>query len=230
MKATREPVEATWQKSLKLVERIVIHGNLILETPTQLGNGDQDSLIDMPLLTDPLEGHALLTGASVAGALRSYLRTWTHGYRKPEEVQSAPERLFGFQPETDTGENPGTQSLLMTHDARATHAQSELRDGVSIDPKTRLAEGQKKYDITLLAAGTIFPLRFELLIPETEGGDLRTSLATALRGLQEGEIPLGGQKHRGFGRCRVQEWQVCRYDLRASSTGSIAIEMRIREG
>ena len=30
----------------------------------------------MPLLLDPLEGRALLTGSSIAGALRNYLRRY----------------------------------------------------------------------------------------------------------------------------------------------------------
>lgn len=69
-----------WLKSREIVDRIIIRGSLILETPTYFGAGDHDELVDIPLAVDPLEGKTLLTGASLAGALRSYLREYEHGY------------------------------------------------------------------------------------------------------------------------------------------------------
>lgn len=78
--------ERKW-KSREIVERIVIEGTLVLETPTSLGNGDTEGLTDMPLLTDPLEGRALLTGASIAGALRNYLRERLLNYEVTEESE-----------------------------------------------------------------------------------------------------------------------------------------------
>jgi CRISPR/Cas system CSM-associated protein Csm3 (group 7 of RAMP superfamily) len=84
---------------------------------------------------------------------------------------------------------------------------------VALNPKTRTAEDKKKFDFELLAAGTHFKLRFELLIPQGEKNDLLLGLAIALQGLQNGEIALGARKRRGLGRCRVKEWKVTRYDL-----------------
>ena len=59
-----------------LSKRIVITGTLVLDTPAHFGNGDAEGLTDMPLLYDPLDGSPLLTGASIAGALRNYLREY----------------------------------------------------------------------------------------------------------------------------------------------------------
>ena len=70
-----------WQASRQIVERILVCGNLVLETPACFGNGETDSLTDMPLALDPLEGRALLTGTSIAGALRAYLREREWGHR-----------------------------------------------------------------------------------------------------------------------------------------------------
>ncbi len=68
--------------SRKIVRRIVVEGDLVLQTPAHFGNGDGDDLVDMPLLTDPLdEKTPLLTGASIAGALRGYLHEREHGFR-----------------------------------------------------------------------------------------------------------------------------------------------------
>jgi hypothetical protein len=45
-----------WSDSLArgIRQRLVIEGDLILQTPAHFGNGDGDDLTDMPLLLDPL--------------------------------------------------------------------------------------------------------------------------------------------------------------------------------
>jgi len=201
--------DAHWQESRKIVERIVVYGELVLETPPCLGSGEGDSLTDMPLMLDPLEGRALLTGTSIAGALRAYLREREWGYRQDQETGALHKTLFGWQ-EDDEGE----QSWLITYDALSAQSpQVELRDGVALDPKTRTAEAKKKFDFELLEAGTCFPLRVELLVPQDRREALVQGLAIALQGLENGEITLGARKRRGFGQCRVSEWRGVRYNL-----------------
>ena len=94
----------------------------------------------------------------------------------------------------------------------------ELRDGVALEPETRTAERKKKFDFELLEAGTRFPLRVELLVPQDGGDELLCGFAIALRGLENGEIAFGARKRRGLGRCRVTQWQVTRYNL-TTATG-----------
>ncbi|MBL8170420.1 MAG: hypothetical protein JNJ50_19835 [Acidobacteria bacterium] len=228
----------------RLVERYVITGALRLTTPAHFGNGETDSFTDMPLLKDELEpDKPLLPGSSIAGALRSYLREYEAGYWRPlpdpirNNSQAEKERfdremaeerkLFAGQLFGDVRSDDGLgQSHLIVHDALGQAAGYELRDGVRIEPETRTAEDEKKYDTTLLAAGSKFALRFDLLIGLPEGctsdsderfkdhrNQLLKSLATALNGLAAGEITLGARKRRGFGRCRVTEWAVRRYNL-----------------
>ena len=197
------------RKPRPIVERVEVTGNLILQTPAHFGGGDAAPLssVDMVLLRDPLEDKALLPGASIAGALRSYLREVTAGYGKPEgtEVTS----LFGGS----RGDDEGEQSPLIVDDALAVIESVELRDGVGIDPATRTAADGKKFDMEVLAAGTSFPLHFELLISEGQTDTLLSALAQALRGFEQCEIPLGTRKRRGLGQCKVEGWAVTRYDL-----------------
>jgi len=197
----------------KIVERIVIEGDLLLETPTRFGNGDSNGLVDLTIARDLLEGHPLLPGASIAGALRSYLRTRESGFRQLRQT-GAPatleDLLFGFE----EGKG-GSQSYVITYDSRCQTLTTELRDGVAIDPATRTARDQKKYDLELLAAGAIFPLRVELLVSAGQEAALTRALAIALQGFEQGEIPMGARRRRGFGKCRVSEWQVRRYRLTA---------------
>jgi len=192
----------------KITGRTVITGQLVMETPAHFGNGDVVGVTDMPLLRDPRDGVTpLLTGASIAGALRAYLRDMERGYGREGQEKDLAERLFGR-----LEKRHAVQSWLLVDDALGKAAGIELRDGVTIDPHTRTAEDKKKYDIELLAAGTTFDIHLEFL--ETpDNRDLVPALATALNGLAKGEIGLGQRKRRGFGRCTVSEWRVRRYEL-----------------
>jgi len=186
----------------KIYKRIIIRGLLVLDTPTCLGSGDTDGNIDLQILRDSIEDKALLMGSSIAGALRNYLRE----YQNSDEFS-----LFGGLRNDENGD----QSPLIINDSISTSSiQSELRDSVKIDSVTRTAADKAKYDLELLQAGTEFPLCFELLIEKgTDEPSLLKGLAIALQGLEKGEISLGIKKHRGFGRCKVHNWQVWNFNL-----------------
>ncbi|HBE19303.1 MAG TPA: hypothetical protein DEG17_14675 [Cyanobacteria bacterium UBA11149] len=201
-----------------IIERIVIRGTLILDTPTCLSSGDTDGPTDMMLVRDSISSHALLTGASIAGALRNYLHEHEHGYEIEEKNQEEQKNslsisLFGGISKDDDGD----QSPLIINDSISSKVPKiELRDGVKINSITRTVdpESRAKYDLELLQAGTEFPLSFELLVErEANETDLLKGLAIALSGLKQGEISLGMKKRRGFGRCHVEEWQVWNFDL-----------------
>jgi CRISPR/Cas system CSM-associated protein Csm3 (group 7 of RAMP superfamily) len=200
-----------------IIERIVIRGTLILDTPTCLGSGDAEGPTDMMLIRDSISSHALLTGASIAGALRNYVHEHQQGYGKQEPNNSLSASLFGGISKDDDGD----QSPLIINDSISSKVpQIELRDGVKINSITRTVdpEARAKYDLELLQAGTEFSLCFELLIErEANKADLRTGLAIALSGLEKGEISLGMKKRRGFGRCHVKEWQVWNFNLEDTS-------------
>jgi len=203
-------------KSRNIRERWIIEGDLVLQTPTHLGNGDSDGIVDMPLLLDEATGRALLPGASLTGALRNFLQEHRHGFGR-RQSDGPIEALFGG----DKGNDNGSQSALIVDDALGEKPAIELRDGVRIDPVTRTAkidfENGKprgyKYDLQLLEAGVTFPLRFELLVSSDAGQQLKEMLALALSGLAQGEIALGLRKRRGFGECKVTRWRVQHFDL-----------------
>ncbi|MEG4496160.1 RAMP superfamily CRISPR-associated protein [Microcoleus sp. F10-C6] len=201
-----------------IAKRIIVRGTLILDTPTCLGSGDAESPTDIALLRDSVSDCALLTGASIAGALRNYLREYQHGYGVEEQKGDRATRLFG-----GTRRDPdGEQSPLIINDSiSSTIPTVELRDGVEIELTTGTAKPGHKYDLELLAAGTEFTLSFELLIEknkaQTEQQALINDLALALRGLEQYETGIGMKKRRGFGRCHVKEWQVWNFNLEYAS-------------
>ncbi|MGF1674991.1 MAG: RAMP superfamily CRISPR-associated protein [Rivularia sp. (in: cyanobacteria)] len=189
-----------------IIERIIIKGNLLLDTPTCFGSGDNDGDTDLEILRDSIEDKALLMGSSIAGALRTYLREYQNGYGTVDNSI-----LFGGQRSDDDGE----QSPLIINDALSSETITvELRDGVKINSITRTAEDGAKYNLEFLEAGTKFNLYFELLIDKKDDRiRLIEELAIALQGLEAGKIRLGIKKNRGFGRTHVQKWQVWQFDL-----------------
>jgi len=206
-------MNAQWLKPRELRERIIVTGILTLESPTHIGNDDGDGLLDMPIHLDAFEGIPLLPGSTLAGALRNYVR---------QHDESLAKTLFGqvSSREDGTGESVSrtSESLFIIDDALgyapAGPWRLELRDGVAIDPKTRTASDAQKYDIELLAAGTQFPLSFELCLRAREDQTaLLQAFAVALDGLAQGQIHLGKRKRRGFGRCHVAGWQIRRFNM-----------------
>lgn len=236
----------TWRASREIVERIVVEGDLVLLTPTSLGNGDSDGLTDISLLLDEVDKTALLTGTSIAGALRNYLRERSKGFSveelsdsdgKPLKDEKGNRRkdsqgrlipLHGMTHLFGSLEDDGAQSCLIVDDALSSvMPTTELRDGVKIDGKTRTAEAGKKFDLELLEAGTTFKLRFELLVSEAKDKNgkpmfpcrdkLLKSLTAALQGFEKSEIYLGARKRRGYGQCNVENWKVKYYNLKTKN-------------
>lgn len=194
-----------------IIKRIIVRGTLVLNTPTCLGQGDTDSPTDLPLLRDSLDkNYALLTGSSIAGALRNYLREHSKGYEESDRRNDIVPKLFGdlFAYKNEQSESEpkkielrekDTQSLLIIDDAISTKPiQAELRDGVRIKSDTRTADDGAKYDLELLQAGTEFPLCVELLLEKKEEeqtkqkvyeDELLKALALALQGLEPQKDP-----------------------------------------
>ncbi|NEQ36902.1 MAG: hypothetical protein F6K40_11680 [Okeania sp. SIO3I5] len=195
----------------QIIERIIIRGKLILDTPTCLGSGDAEGPTNLMLMRDSITPYALLTGASIAGALRNYLHEYENGYEKEEKYDGLATYLFGATREEENGD----QSPLIINDSISSEVPKvELRDGVKINSVTGIAEDKAKYDLELLAQDTEFPLDFELIIEEDKDKNkLLEALAITLEGLEKSEIRIGMKKRRGFGRCHVSEWQVWQFNL-----------------
>jgi CRISPR/Cas system CSM-associated protein Csm3 (group 7 of RAMP superfamily) len=197
-----------------IAQRLVLRGTLTLTAPAHFGGGEESDLADMAIVRDAVSGRPLLPGTSIAGALRSFLRSYEHGFTGDESAKGMAELLFGGRKAVEDGD----QSPLIVEDSIAAPTPVEVRDGVAIDGKTRIAIDNKKYDIELLPVGTQFPLCFELLLPGDVGTatKLQTALALALDALSRGAIGIGARSARGYGDCRVTQWSLSRFDLTRS--------------
>ena len=194
----------------RFTARWVIMGELILKTAAHLGGGEGET-VDMVVLKDARDGLPFIPGTSLAGALRSHLADILGGYFSKEDPKVS--QLFGGS----RGDDKGEQSPLIVFDAFGLVPDGlniEIRDGVSLDPGYGVADPHKKFDFEVLPAGTSFDIRFDLLITEGQNEkNLLSLLATALRGLEEGEISIGKRRSRGLGKIKVHNWRVRRFDL-----------------
>ena len=193
----------------QIYARWVICGNLRLETAMHLG-GEATERVDMPIFRDPRDGAPLLPGTTLAGALRNALADRLAGYGAEEP--GAVSALFGG----GRGVEDGNQSPTIVFDAlgRLPEGQgTEIRDGVAISATSGTAEDHKKYDYEVIPAGTIFPVRLDLVVPEgdTEEG-LVKSLAAAIDALTSGGTAFGAKRSRGLGRVSAT-WAARRFDL-----------------
>jgi CRISPR/Cas system CMR subunit Cmr4 (Cas7 group RAMP superfamily) len=214
------PVDATATRTLagpggsrELAARWVITGDILLETPCHLGNGAESASVDMPLVRDRTEGLPLLTGSSLAGALRDHVNDRTLGFGVEEVPGGETARLFGV----GRGEDEGAQSPLIVFDAVGKlpeNTTTEIRDGVAIAPTTGTAKEHLKYNLEVLPSGTTFSIRVELLVGNAPQEVTQVGLlAAALSALQHGQIGIGARHARGLGSCRARKWRVRRFDL-----------------
>ena len=198
------PIKARW----------VITGELVLDSATHLGNGEEGAAVDMALVRDRAEDKPLLSGSSLAGGLRSYVLDCLVGYAEEETTTlKIVTDLFGGA----RGDDEGGQSPLIVFDSICSPPKdwaSEIRDGVAIEAETGLAEDHKKFDLEVLPVGTTFPIRFELIVADTtKEQDQISLLVTALSGLEKGQIPIGARRSRGLGACCAKSWRAIRFDL-----------------
>lgn len=210
-------------RARRILERVVVEGDLVLRSPAHFGNGDGSDETDLPLLTDNYDPkRPVITGASLAGALRAYLRRYLAGDASRDTLDKA---LFGGA----KGDENGEQSPLIVDDALgAADAGVELRDGVRLEATSRTASDQALFNIETWTAGTVFPVRFELLLIEGKDNDVALrALAAALTSLTNGGITLGMRKQRGYGQVSVARWRVRRYRLAERSEDLLAW---LREG
>lgn len=207
-------LSSRWNEYRQIAERYVYMGDLILITPAHFGEGSASQTTDMPVLRDPISQKPMLLGSSIAGALRAYINEWLLGYEYSEEAQKVKE-LFG-----NTESDQSNESWIIFDDSFANQSSTEYRTGVKIDPVKRTVhtkdERGQLYDSELISAGTVFPIRIEVAIPDnpTLKDSFLQLVGIGLVSLMNGEISLGARKRRGYGECVLKNLKVYHYPLK----------------
>lgn len=194
-----------------LHERWILEAQLELQSPCHVGGPDADAVSEQPLLRD-VQGQPFIPGTTLAGVMRARLL----------QAQKQATLLFGH--DTDTRQGEGSPSALKVDDARMIPATVpiELRQGVSIDSRTGIAEDHKLYDMELLPVGARFSLRLELELPKKpaqQADELAKCLLMLLKSVEIEGLSLGKRTRRGYGQVRIvadaqgNKWTLTRYEL-----------------
>ena len=215
----------TTKKSDVVVRRLYARGKWKLESVAHFG-GDETGIADMCLLQDT-DRNPFIPGTSIAGAGRSYLAKklmpWAQ-YSHRDGFNKEPRKLkqlLGGAGDKDT------MSALIVADAMCVSEQvnTSIRDGVRIDAKTGAAADKAKFDVEVLERGTEFQLSLECII--RDGGDeaeFEELFLGLLYAFQEGDIRLGARTRRGYGRGKVESWDI--RDLRMNKAEDVRTWLR----
>ena len=204
-----------------VVRRLYARGNWKLESVAHFG-GDETGAADMCLLRGA-DGRPVIQGASIAGAVRSFLarqsQSWVD-YKNGKENQDLKD-FFGGAEQNDT------MSTLIVADAHCVceQARTFIRDGVRVDTKSGSAADKAKFDVEVVERDTEFELALACVIREADNSDTVESLFLALlHALQQGEIRLGARTRRGYGRGKVASWEI--RDLQMSKSEDVMAWLR----
>lgn len=199
-----------------VVRRLYARGMWRLKSAAHFG-GDETGIADMCLLKDA-EGKPFIPGASIAGAARSYLarkRMRWENYSHSDGIQKEPKVLRHLFGGADTED---TMSALIIADAECVteDVNTFIRDGVRIVAESGTAVEGAKFDVEALERDTEFLLNFECVIREGDNNPGLTELLLGLLyGFEKGEIRLGARTRRGYGRGKVDSWEI--YDLQMNN-------------
>ena len=199
----------TNQKPDAVVRRLYAQGIWKLRSAAHFG-GDETGVADMCLLKDA-KGNPFISGASIAGAARSYLAKmllpWKQ-YSDSSGIDKEPDelkKLFGGAGKDDT------MSALIVADAKCLTKDDNtfIRDGVRIVPKSGTAADGAKYDIEVVERETEFRLEFICIIRQDDDQTKFEELFKAiLQGFEKESIRLGARTRRGYGRGQVDNWNM----------------------
>ena len=152
---------------------------------TPLRTADADG--DTEKILRGADGHYMLQGSSISGALRS----WTTAH----EGAALAETLFGTQ------NAPG--SLIISDGHFSEEARLIIRPRLRIDGKTGSAAKGGKFDLAHIGTGSDFVFTV-CWLGERDEASITPVIERILAALHGGEILLGAEKSNGFGRVSLR--------------------------
>lgn len=188
-------------ENCKVIKREVLYVQVQLTSPLSVSSGDNE-WTDSDVLRDA-DGNPFVTGSSLAGAMRAYL-----GKKKDDK-----ECFMGFTGKDADGNDDGKMSSLFVSDMCFDGKYiSGVRDGVALNGSKVAVDGSK-FDMEIIEAMATAHFYMELTIREQDDEQqIHNELKQIFRGIDEGEICLGGKKTRGFGRFRLLSVKHQTYD------------------
>lgn len=181
-----------------IVKKIIIKGELVLDSPLLIGSGAEGVETDIRVLKDR-DGVPYIPGTSLAGGLRASMGEMTA------------DGLFGCV----ASESPW-QSMVKIADVVLAGAELTVRDGVSLDTYTKSTIKGHKYTYEAIERGARGQLHIEVTLRQSvaeiaEKVENMVLIRIAMR-LAAG-LHVGALTTKGFGRVRLAGGRMSIYDF-----------------
>lgn len=181
-----------------VIRKIIIKGELVLDSPLLIGSGAEGVETDIRVLKDR-DGVPYIPGTSLAGALRASMGEMTG------------DGLFGCS----ASETPW-QSMVQIADVMLADATLTVRDGVSLDTYTKTTIKGHKYTYEAIERGARGALYIEVTLRQSiaeiiEKVENMVLIRIAMR-LAAG-LHIGALTAKGFGRVRLECGRLSIYDF-----------------
>lgn len=148
------------------------------------GGGEANTDAD---LMKNAEGTYFVPGTSLAGAFRNYFQK-----KKDEKA------VFGFAKNND-----GAMSSVFISDLYfVKEPVVSVRDRIKVEEQGE--DDGNKFDLEIIESGAKGILYLTFLCREKDSWDYDFVIQKTIQGLQNGEIRIGANKNRGFGRLKVE--------------------------
>lgn len=183
--------------------KITIKGVLKLESPLRIGAGEQGTKeADVYVLKDR-DGNPIIPGSSLAGVLRA---NFSHSPLVDD--------LFGFI-HYDKKEKEVQQSALVVSDIVLSNAEIVVRDGVSINHETGIANNGAKFNYEVVNPGAEGNICITITLRENDldNIDIIKNEGDKIAELLCSGCEIGSLTTKGFGRVYCQEVKVNYYDF-----------------
>ncbi len=169
----------------QIIRRTYYSVKIVTESPLSISNGESDNT-DSDVLTNG-SGEFFVPGTSLAGAFRNYI-----GISKDTDC------IYGYS----SGENGRMSSMIISdmyfdNDKKLVRS---VRDGVALTDEKNV---DNKFDMEIIEPGITGMIRLEVIQRDGDSYDHEGSILRLINGIQSGEIRLGANKNRGFGRLRI---------------------------
>ena len=184
---------------LSLSGKLILEGQILLQTPLIIGSGEKNGDVDITVLKDSA-GKPYIPATSLTGVLRHYF--YEHdGHEKADQEQL---RYFWGADKEGNEESICQSALCMSELTQVSEAVIRVRDGVAIENKYGVAKEQNKFDYEVVEPGAKFKLRIEVVLREIYDKSLFVNtLAFLVSALKESKLSIGAMTTKGFGRCRL---------------------------
>jgi len=201
-------------KKSTVTGKIIVTGELVQLSPLIIGGGEKGDETDLIVLKDS-HGKPYIPATSLIGVLRHYFEQICS--RSPEETE---QRNYFWGTGREADKKNFCQSAFRLRDLPVMNKFSiRVRDGIEMHREWGMAKEEKKYNYEIVESGACYAFYGEVTLREQfdNEGIFRDILYFLVKSLEKGEVSLGARTTRGFGRCRLQKYEVRHFNFKVKS-------------